>query len=222
MDAQSHRHNSASTKLATKTCLESQIQVHSGSEAATYKITTSWPNKLNESSSVPAATTCVKGCTCSIPVCIEQVVFFIIIIILIRLPGCCNTNRNVVLGCTVLCIESSSPEEEDNENVVDVLMLALCIYVSGSNDMCRIKPIKLGILLQTCKTGTHATCHILQQQCVTFLFSPPYYMQICWTASSPLSPLLSQGLMYFYDSILLLRSHLATSCPVQYLSGVAI
>ena len=160
----SHRHNSASTKLATKTCLESQIQVHSGSEAATYKITTSWPNKLNESSSVPAATTCVKGCTCSIPFCIERVVLFIIIIILIMLPHCCNTSRNVVLGCTVLCIESSSPEEEDNENVVDMLMLALCIYVSGSNNMCCIKPIKLGILLQTCKTGTHTTCHILQQR----------------------------------------------------------
>lgn len=80
------------------------------------------------------------------------------------LPRCCNTNRNIVLGCTVLCIESSSPEEEDNENVVDVLMLALCIYVSESNDMCPIKPIKLGILLQTRKTGTHATCHISQQR----------------------------------------------------------
>ena len=38
----------------------------------------------------------------------------------------------------------------------------------------------------------------------------------------PLSPILSRGLLYFYDLILLMRSHLATSRPVRYTSSVAI
>ena len=52
---------------------------------------------------------------------------------------------------------------------------------------------------------------------VTFSFLP-YYTQIHRTAFFPLSPILSQGLLYFYDLILLTRSHLTASCRVRYTS----
>ena len=41
----------------------------------------------------------------------------------------------------------------------------------------------------------------------------------CFPSSLP-HPL--KGPLYFYDLILLMRSHLAASCPVRYSSGVAI
>ena len=41
----------------------------------------------------------------------------------------------------------------------------------------------------------------------------------CFLSSLP-HPLI--GLLYFYDPILLTRSHLVASCPVRYVSGVAI
>ena len=53
-------------------------------------------------------------------------------------------------------------------------------------------------------------------------FPSPYYTQIHRTAFFLLFPIHSQGLMYFYDLILLIRSHLVASCLVQYLSGIAI
>ena len=55
-----------------------------------------------------------------------------------------------------------------------------------------------------------------------FFFSLPYYTQIHQTAFLPLSPILSQGLVYFYDVILLIQSYFTTTCSVQYLSDVAI
>ena len=73
-----------------------------------------------------------------------------------------------------------------------------------------------------CGDGESGIMSKWERASVTFLFPSPYCMQIHWTASFPLSPIHSQGLMYFYDSILLMRSHLTTSCLVRYLSGVAI
>ena len=60
-----------------------------------------------------------------------------------------------------------------------------------------------------------------QTECVTFS-SLPYYTQIHRTAFFPLSPILSQGLLYFYDLIWLTRSYLVASCLVRYSSDVVI
>ena len=70
--------------------------------------------------------------------------------------------------------------------------------------------------LATCSTSHcyfwpfHCTSTQLLQ---SFLLSP-YHTQLCRTVLFPLSPIISQGLMYFYDSILQIRSHLVASCPV--------
>ena len=57
-------------------------------------------------------------------------------------------------------------------------------------------------------------------QMLCFLFALLYAdMLDCLLPSLP-HPLI--GLLYFYDLILLTRSHLVASCPVQYASGVAI
>ena len=53
-------------------------------------------------------------------------------------------------------------------------------------------------------------------------FFPPYYNQIHQTASFLFPPSSHKGLVYFYNSILLLRLHLTTSCHVRYVSDVAI
>ena len=43
-------------------------------------------------------------------------------------------------------------------------------------------------------------------------FSLPYYTQTHQTAFFPFSPILPQGLVYFYDPTLLIQSHLTTLC----------
>ena len=70
---------------------------------------------------------------------------------------------------------------------------------------------------------TYVVVQSLRDGAVTllrFLFALPYADTLdCLLPSLP-HPL--TGLLYFYDLILLTRSHLVASCPVQYSSGVAI
>ena len=69
----------------------------------------------------------------------------------------------------------------------------------------------------------HAECNGTAFASVVVTFSSlPYYTQIHRTAFFPLSPILSQGLLYFYDLIWLTRSYLVAFCPVRYSSGAVI
>ena len=80
----------------------------------------------------------------------------------------------------------------------------------------------LFLFFSTCTfSPLHARQSVMRHICYDSFFLP-YYTQIRRTASflSPPHPLI--GLLYFYDLILLMRSHLATSRPVRYISSVEI
>ena len=82
------------------------------------------------------------------------------------------------------------------------------------------RPLPPGLYLKTDLYSLYCG-HQTFSTSVMFFF-PPYYMQIHQTASFLFPPSSHKGLVYFYNSILLLQFHLTTSCHVRYVSDVAI
>ena len=68
--------------------------------------------------------------------------------------------------------------------------------------------------METC--GHHEAQNMRHRLLQSSFFSP-YYTQIHWTAFFPFSPIHSQGLMYLYDLILLMRSHLTVTFGLHHI-----